>query len=49
MKSALDAEGVLSEYDDISYLMYTDKEVQTVIMSGEIFDNSCIYNKRLHK
>ena len=28
MKSALDGEGVLSEYDDISFLMYTDKEVK---------------------
>ena len=26
-RSALDGEGVLSECDDISYLMYTDKEV----------------------
>ena len=27
IKTALDGDGVLSEYDDISFLMYTDKEV----------------------
>jgi len=35
MKSALDREGVLSEYDDISFLMYTDKEVAQIISKLE--------------
>ena len=35
MKSALDGEGVLSEYDDISFLMYTDKEVAQIISKLE--------------
>ena len=32
MKTALDGDGVLSEYDDISFLMYTDKEVTNALM-----------------
>ena len=32
MKTALDGDGVLSEYDDISFLMYTDKEVTKALM-----------------
>ena len=32
MKTALDGDGVLSEYDDISFLMYTDKEVTKGLM-----------------
>ena len=32
MKTALDGDGVLSEYDDISFLMYTDKEVTYALM-----------------
>ena len=35
MRSALDNEGVLSEYDDISFLMYTDKEVAQIISKLE--------------
>ena len=32
IKTALDGDGVLSEYDDISFLMYTDKEVTNALM-----------------
>ena len=32
IKTALDGDGVLSEYDDISFLMYTDKEVTKALM-----------------
>ena len=32
IKTALDGDGVLSEYDDISFLMYTDKEVTDALM-----------------
>ena len=35
MRSVLDNEGVLSEYDDISFLMYTDKEVAQIISKLE--------------
>ena len=35
IKTALDGDGVLSEYDDISFLMYTDKEVAQIISKLE--------------
>ena len=38
IKTALDGDGVLSEYDDISFLMYTDKEVTKGLTYSFIHD-----------
>ena len=44
IKTALDGDGVLSEYDDISFLMYTDKEVTKGLLVLSLYIYSFVYS-----